>query len=313
MAHVSNTPLRLSSADFSTSTRQKVNAENQDIQKLLQTNGVSESYSNASERNALIDAEVAFDRLETFETNNKVLKQKYDTIGSHLEQLSTAATLFQTEIMQSRSDSSGKLVDVQAIATEFLSKVDSILNQRDSGGESYYAGGASKYNAVSKLADLEALGGNATAAENDYYIGGTKGTLILVNDDQEVDKFPITAENSAFEKVIRAARIFKGADPANPSDPLKAAAEKLADEAIKEIGQLKSAIATDGRTIREANKMIAETKLSVTETINDLGVNDTMELFTQWQQNQAQLLVSEAMILQDFKSVQDFLQQLRNI
>jgi flagellar hook-associated protein 3 FlgL len=162
----------------------------------------------------------------------------YDAIGSITDLVTTLkANLIS---FAATTDTASTLA---ASAEETLEAVASLLNTQ-SGGRYLFAGSAVDTAPV----DLDALETTATtpsSADTSYYQGDDAVAAVKVSSDRTVS-YGVTADDDAFETVIRALRLVAGgADDADT----RAEAEDLLDTALDGLTALQSGLSLDADTL----------------------------------------------------------------
>ncbi|HWL74926.1 MAG TPA: hypothetical protein VNQ74_13740, partial [Burkholderiaceae bacterium] len=156
-------------------------------------------------------------------------------------------TQFRAQLTSATSASSTDAASVTESARNLLEQTASVLNTQYSG--SYLFGGSETKTAPVDVSSTSyAAATSPSTADTSYYHGDSQLASVRVSDSQTVS-YGVSADNIAFEKLMRAMNLVASNSPLS-SDTLNEALD-LAVEAVDELGSFKRVF----RMLRRRSRM----------------------------------------------------------
>lgn len=288
-------------------TQQRISRLNQSESKLSQlisTGGSVEDYQDLKGISvaSYISAEADLNTLSTQKFMAATLQQRQNYMSAKVEQARSINERLHTFLVSLGSPS---VIDKNVFSTQrdqLINEMTHVLNARFL-GSALFSGTQTQINAVNPDA-LTALDASATL-DTGYYKAGPGGMPIQVDALHAVDKFPVTAEDSAFAKTLTALRMLKSVSDPSVSDPHVKAAIGLVNSAkdsdypriIFKVGEIGSRL----------NAVLSENMERVTNAESTLskGNPDTVETFMRLEIEKMISSMSLALLVEEIKSLDE--------
>jgi flagellar hook-associated protein 3 FlgL len=211
---------------------------------------------------------------------------------SAVNSIADLATQFRAQLTSATSASSTDAASVTESARNLLEQTASVLNTQYSG--SYLFGGSETKTAPVDVSSTSyAAATSPSTADTSYYHGDSQLASVRVSDSQTVS-YGVSADNIAFEKLMRAMNLVASNSPLS-SDTLNEALD-LAVEAIDELGLVQTRISNASASIENASAYQTE-YLSYVQTLgSDLTSVDVAAVTAKLATYQAQLTASYSAI-----------------
>lgn len=212
-------------------------------------------------------------------TADQRVTQMYEAVDGMIDLL----TAFQSEAVSMdetlTDDGRATLVDS---ASSTLDRLVSLMNTQWSGR--YLFSGSAVDTAPVDVSSLTSQTAPSTA-DTSYYQGDDTVASVRVSDDRVVS-YGVTADDSAFEKAIRALAMVAGG--ATDEDSLAEAAE-LADAAISGLTNVQAGLSLDAETLEGAVSDHEDYQSFVTNLVDDLTSVDVAQVAADMSSYQTQL------------------------
>jgi flagellar hook-associated protein 3 FlgL len=186
-------------------------------EQIQESSGVtSEDFAGyGSDTQSIVNLQVSVTRAQTYidaatQADSKV-QVTYSAVGS----VSTLITNLRSQLTAATTGSSTDTASLISSAQDMLQEMGSILNTQYDG--QYVFSGASTSTEPVDLAGFDTGTGSLSTANTSYYQGDDEIASVRVADDQSVD-YGVTADNSAFEQVMRVLRYIANSTSLSSSD-----------------------------------------------------------------------------------------------
>jgi flagellar hook-associated protein 3 FlgL len=240
----------------------------------------------------VLNLQVSATRSQSYIDAATLTNSKIQVMYSAVNSIADLATQFRAQLTSATSASSTDAASVTESARNLLEQTASVLNTQYSG--SYLFGGSETKTApvdVSSTSYAEAT--SPSSADTSYYQGDSQLASVRVSDSQTVS-YGVSADNAAFEKIMRAMNLVASNSPLS-SDTLNEALD-LAVEAIDELGLVQTRISNASASIENASAYQTE-YLSYVQTLgSDLTSVDVAAVTAKLATYQAQLTASYSAI-----------------
>jgi flagellar hook-associated protein 3 FlgL len=211
----------------------------------------------------------------------------YSAVGS----VSTLITNLRSQLTAATTGSSTDTASLISSAQDMLQEMGSILNTQYDG--QYVLSGASTSTAPVNLTGFDSGTGSLSTANTSYYQGDDEIASVRVADDQSVD-YGVTADNSAFEQVMRVLRYIANSTSLSSSDI--SSALNLASSALDATSIVQSKLSDASSQIESASSQQTDYKNYASTLGSDLTSVDVAAVTAQLSTYQSQLEASYAAI-----------------
>jgi flagellar hook-associated protein 3 FlgL len=176
-------------------------------------------------------------------------------------------------------------------AQQMLTQMGSLLNTQYDG--QYLFGGAATATAPVDLSSFSSGTGSVTTADTSYYKGDDELPSVRVADDQTVS-YGVTADNSAFEQVMRVLKFVANSSSLSSSDITQAL--DLASSALSATSIVQTRLSSAASQIESASASQSDYKSFAQSLSSDLTGVDVAAVTAQLSTYQAQLTASYSAI-----------------
>jgi flagellar hook-associated protein 3 FlgL len=221
------------------------------------------------------------------QTNSKILVM-YSAVNS----VSDLVTQFRTLLTSASSASSTDAASVTESAKNMLEQMASLLNTQYNGGY-LFGGSATKTAPVDISSATYAAASSPSTADTSYYQGDSQLRAVRVSDNQTVS-YGVTADNTAFEQILRAMNLVASNSPLS-TDTLNEALD-LAVGSIDKLGVVQTRISNASASIERASAYQTEYQSYAQTLGSDLTSVDVAAVTAKLSTYQAQLTASYAAI-----------------
>ncbi|QND74194.1 flagellin [Tardiphaga robiniae] len=221
------------------------------------------------------------------QTNSKILVM-YSAVNS----VSDLVTQFRTLLTSASSASSTDAASVTESAKNMLEQMASLLNTQYNGGY-LFGGSATKTAPVDISSATYAAASSPSTADTSYYQGVSQLGAVRVSDNQTVS-YGVTADNTAFEQIMRAMNLVASNSPLS-TDTLNEALD-LAVDSIDKLGVVQTRISNASASIERASAYQTEYQSYAQTLGSDLTSVDVAAVTAKLSTYQAQLTASYAAI-----------------
>jgi flagellar hook-associated protein 3 FlgL len=240
----------------------------------------------------VINLQVSATRSQSYIDAATLTNSKIQVMYSAVNSIADLATQFRALLTSATSASSTDAASVTESARNMLEQTASVLNTQYNGN--YLFGGSETKTApvdVSSTSYSETT--SPSSVDTGYYQGDSQLASVRVSDSQTVS-YGVSADNTAFEKIMRAMNLAASNSPLS-TETLNEALD-LAVEGIDELGLVQTRISNASASIENANAYQTE-YLSYVQTLgSDLTSVDVAAVTAKLATYQAQLTASYSAI-----------------
>lgn len=251
-----------------------------DLQGQVATGRKARDYSGvAAEATRLVNLKADYARVDRFLDNIKVVDLRLQQMESSVSSLFDLASRFKTLLLASANGDNAADTALAENARHMLDQVAGLLNQRQD-GRYLFAGARTDTPPV----DVDAIpaGLGPDEAGDGYYYRGDSDRLTVRVDDTLTVAYGVTADEPAFESLIRALAIAANTDVSDKDSvgPRIEAALGLIDDAIRDLPDVRSRIGQTRNTLELATGRHADFKQYAEVAIGDIEQVDIAEAIT---------------------------------
>lgn len=204
-----------------------------------------ESYADLSADSAkLISMETAVARLQARSDNTQTALDRVEAMHTAVGSMVDLAGDLRTTLSQMLADTDDT-VDYNAVGQGLLSDLADLMNLQMDGR---YLFGGSRTTTAPVDTSVLAVPATPSTADDGYYLGDDVTQSVGVSDQSAID-YGVTAGESGFEKILRAANILANADTSDLDQDAITEAYDLATEALDEL------LAAQGRLSVNASRL----------------------------------------------------------
>lgn len=216
-------------------------------------------------------------------TASSRVETMYSAVGTMIDELTSYKTELSSALSSTESDNSSTITTE---ASSTLEELASELNTKY--GDLYLFGGSRTDTAPVDLTSYPSGTLSSTSADTSYYQGDDQKASVQIGSADTVT-YGVTADDSAFEKAMRAAALI--ADGSADSTSISAA-YSLVGDAIDDLSELQSQLSGSASRLSEATNTQTSFASILTTQIGDLTEVDTAEASTRLTTYQTQLEAS---------------------
>jgi len=247
-----------------------------------------ESYADLSADSArLISLETSLTRLQTRSDNTQTALDRAEAMHSAVGSMVDLAGDLRTTLSQLLSQTDDT-VDYNAVGQGLLNDLADLMNLQMDGR---YLFGGGRTTSAPVDTSLLAVPTTPSSADNGYYLGDGVTQSVEVSDQSAID-YGVAANESGFEKILRAANILANADATDLDEDAVTEAYDLATEALDDL------LAVQGRLSVNASRLEAfgerqDTAMSLlSERVSDVKSVDVAAVTVEISQLQSVLEAS---------------------
>jgi flagellar hook-associated protein 3 FlgL len=239
----------------------------------------------------VINLQVSVTRAQNYIDAATLADSKAQVMYSAVGSMTDIITELRTQLSAASTGSSTETASAISSAQQMLSEMGSLLNTQYDG--QYVFGGARTSTAPVDLSSFSSGTGSTTAADTSYYQGDNEVASVRVADDQTVS-YGVTADNSAFEQVMRVLKFVANSSSLSSSDITSAL--NLASNALDATATVQAQLSSADSQIKSASALQSDYK-SFAETLgSDLTGVDVAAVTAQLSTYQTQLTASYSAI-----------------
>lgn len=240
----------------------------------------------------VLNLQVSATRSQTYIDAATLTNSKVQVMYSAVTSIAELATQFRALLTSATSASSTDAASVTESARSMLEQTASVLNTQYNG--SYLFGGSETKTAPVDVSSTSyAAATSPSSADSSYYQGDGQLASVRVSDSQTVS-YGVSADNTAFEKLLRAMNLVASNSPLS-TGTLNEALD-LAVDATDGLGLVQTHISNASASIEKASTYQTE-YLSYVQTLgSDLTSVDVAAVTAKLATYQAQLTASYAAI-----------------
>ncbi len=237
---------------------------------------VSDSYAGLGTDSAtLISLETELSRMNTWSDNTSTASTRITSMYNAVDSMNDIMSSLRATISGALS-STDDSIDYNEMANGLLEEFASLLNVQVD-GRYLFAGGDTKSPAVpSDSADYSVVTVPSTA-DTSYYEGDSSIASVRVSEDRAID-YGVTADDTAFEKAIRAISIIANATTDPIDETAFTEAYDLATEALDDLISVQSGLALKAEQLERAQYSQEATITLVEEAVTNIKAADTAEV-----------------------------------
>lgn len=240
----------------------------------------------------VLNLQVSVTRAQSYIDAATLTNSKVQVMYSAVNSVSDLVTQFRTLLTSASSASNTDAASVTETARNMLEQMASLLNTQYNGG--YLFGGSATTSAPVDLSSaVYAAASSPSAADASYYQGNSQLAAVRVSDNQTVS-YGVTADNTAFEQIMRAMNLVASNSPLS-TDTLTEALD-LAVDSIDNLGVVQTRISNASASIERASAYQTEYQSFAQTLGSDLTGVDVAAVTAKLSTYQAQLTASYAAI-----------------
>lgn len=240
----------------------------------------------------VLNLQVSATRSQSYIDAATLTNSKIQVMYSAVNSIADLATQFRALLTSATSTSSTDAASITDSARNMLEQTASVLNTQYNG--SYLFGGSETKTAPVDVSSTSyAAATSPSSADSSYYQGDSQLASVRVSDSQTVS-YGVSADNAAFEKLMRAMNLVASNSPLS-TETLNEALD-LAVDAVDELGLVQTRISNASSSIENASAYQTE-YLSYVQTLgSDLTSVDVAAVTAKLATYQAQLTASYSAI-----------------
>jgi len=240
-----------------------------------------------SDAQHVVNLQVSVTRAQSYVDAATLADSKIQVMYSAIGSMTDILTQLRSQLSAASTGSSTETNSVITTAQQMLQEMGSLMNTQYD-GQYVFAGGKTDTAPVD-LTSFSSGTGSTTTADTSYYEGDDEIASVRVASDETVS-YGVTADNSAFEEVMRVLKFVANSTTLSSSDI--SSALDLAGTALDDTAAVQARLSNAASSIETASARQADYK-SYAETLsNDLTGVDVAAITAQLSTYQAQLTAS---------------------
>jgi flagellar hook-associated protein 3 FlgL len=244
-----------------------------------------------SDTQSIVNLQVSVTRAQTYVDAATQADSKVQVMYSAVGSITTLITDLRTQLSAATTGSSTSTSSLISSAQGMLSEMGSLLNTQYDG--EYVFSGAKTTTAPVDLTSYDTGTGSLSTADTSYYQGDSEIASVRVADDQTVN-YGVTADNSAFEEVMRELKYIANSTSLSSSDITSALS--LASTALDATSVVQSKLSNAASQIEDASSRQTDYKSYTSTLAGDLTSVDVAAVTAQLATYQSQLEASYSAI-----------------
>ncbi|CAN5262695.1 flagellin [soil metagenome] len=263
-------------------------------QQMQEASGVvsSDFGGLGSSTQQVLNLQVSVTRAQSYIDAATQADSKIQVMYSAVNSIADLTTQFRTLLTAASNAASTDAASVTQSAQDMLATMASLLNTKYNG--SYLFGGSRTEQApVDVSASTYAAATSPSTAATSYYQGDSAAASVRVSDSQTVS-YGVTADNTAFEQIMRAMNLVANNSPLS-TDTLNEALD-LASSSISALGVVQTKISNASASIEKASASQTEYQSYAQTLGSDLTSVDVAAVTASLATYQAQLTASYSAI-----------------
>ncbi len=262
-------------------------------EQIQESSGIkSEDFAGyGADSQSVVNLQVSVTRAQSYIDSATLADSKVQVMYSAVGSVSTLITNLRSQLSAATTGSSTATASLISSAQDMLQEMGSLLNTQYNG--EYVFSGARTTTAPVDLTSFSSGSGSLTTADTSYYNGDSEIASVRVADDQTVN-YGVTADNSAFEQVMRVLKYIANSSSLSSSDITQAL--DVADSALNATATVQAKLSSAASQIEDASSRQSDYK-SYAETLSgDLTSVDVAAVTAQLSTYQSQLTASYSAI-----------------
>jgi len=240
-----------------------------------------------SDAQHVVNLQVSVTRAQSYIDAATLADSKVQVMYSAVGSMTDILTQLRSQLSAASTGSSTESNSVITTAQQMLEEVGSLMNTQYD-GQYVFAGGKTDTAPVD-LTNFSSGSGSLTTTDTSYYKGDDEIASVRVASDETVS-YGVTADNSAFEEVMRVLKFVANSTSLSSSDI--SSALDLAGTALDDTAAVQARLSNNAASIETASSRQTDYK-SYAETLsNDLTGVDVAAITAQLSTYQAQLTAS---------------------
>ena len=235
----------------------------------------------------VVNLQVSVTRAQSYIDAATLADNKAQVMYSAVGQVSDVVNQLKSALSAASTASSTEVASAISTAQQLLQQMGGILNTQYDG--EYVFSGAKTSTAAVDLSSFDSGTGSLSAADTSYYQGDSELASVRVSGGQTVT-YGITADNSAFEEVMRALKFVANSSTLSSSDI--SSALSLADSAVDDVATVQAKLSNATSQIEDAKSLQTDFKSYAESLDSDLTSVDVASVTAQLSTYQAQLTAS---------------------
>jgi flagellar hook-associated protein 3 FlgL len=235
----------------------------------------------------VVNLQVSVTRAQSYIDAATLADNKTQVMDSAIRSVTDLITSLRSQLSAATTGNDSATASVISSAQQMLTEMGSILNTQYN--NQYVFGGARTTQAPVDLTSFSTGTGSTTTADTSYYKGDDEIASVKVADDQTVS-YGITADNPAFEQVMRVLKFVANASTLSSSD-LKSALD-LASSALDATSTVQAKLSSATSQIESAKSRQGDYQSFAETLAADLTGVDVAAVTAQLSAFQAQLSAS---------------------
>ncbi|MDR3468611.1 MAG: flagellin [Xanthobacteraceae bacterium] len=262
-------------------------------EQIQESSGLTSSdlagYGSDSQR--VVNLQVSVTRSQSYIDSASLADSKVQVMYSAVGSMTDIITSLRSQLSAATTGSSSETASVINSAQQMLTEMGSLLNTQYDG--EYVFGGASTSTAPVDLSSFSSGTGSTTTADTSYYKGDHEVASVRVADDQTVS-YGVTADNSAFEQVMRVLKFVANSSSLSSTDITNAL--NLASNALDATTTVQAKLSNSASQIEAASSRQSDYQSYAKTLSSDLTSVDVAAVTAQLSTYQSQLTASYSAI-----------------
>lgn len=235
----------------------------------------------------VVNLQVSVTRAQSYIDAATLADSKVQVMYSAVGSMTDILTQLRSQLSAASTGSSTEANSVITTAQQMLEEMGSLMNTQYDG--QYVFGGGKTDTAPVDLTSFSTGSGSLTMADTSYYNGDDEIASVRVASDETV-AYGVTADNSAFEEVMRVLKFVANSTSLSSSDI--SGALDLASMALDDTAAVQAKLSNNVASIETASSRQADYKSYAESLSNDLTGVDVAAITAQLSTYQAQLTAS---------------------
>ena len=244
-----------------------------------------------SDARHVINLQVSVTRAQSYIDAATLTDSKVQVMYSAVGSMVSVITQLRTQLSAATTGSSTGAASAINSAKQMLSQMGSLLNTQYNGQHVF--GGARTSTAPVDLSAFSSGTGSTTTADTSYYKGDGEISSVRVSDD-EIVSYGVTADNPAFEQIMRVLKFVATSSSLSSSDITQAL--NLADTALGATTTVQTSLSSAASQIESASARQSDYMGFAQTLASDLTGVDVAAVTAQLATYQAQLSASYSAI-----------------
>jgi flagellar hook-associated protein 3 FlgL len=263
---------------------------NEQIQEASGVKSVNFAGYGADTQN-VVNLQVSVARAQTYIDAATQADSKVQVMYSAVGSVNTLITNLRTQLSATTTGNSTAMASLISSAQDMLQEMSSILNTQYNG--QYVFSGASVSTAPVDLTSFNSGTGSLSTADTSYYQGDNEMASVRVGENQTVN-YGVTADNPAFEQVMRVLKYIANSSSLSSSDITTAL--DMASNALDANSIVQSQLSGAASQIENASARQTDYKNYTSTLASNLTSVDVAAITAQLSTYQAQLTASYSAI-----------------